>query len=746
MAESRYVPLREVSRVSDFQDHSNIVPVSETTSLAHASNDYNLSPDASLVAHAAAPGVAPRNSYTRQDSHSATSPAERIPVVPREPSTGSHWSGATGYDYQRVHSPEATDDFGRGRPGPHPRWSSRSLQSMLALKHNVRYSMTPSMHDMDDRDKIGTARRFNYGRQARRLCLLVSGEALLSCVFCAIYIVILKVYEHKGSLNADGRHVFNTLITGISLFIGINLTASLRSYAKLLRWRLLTYSYRPLREFDLMLGCDSLTNVVRLMFLTRNSRYRFLPSRTHLVGLVWLAINLAVMLFVGVVSLNFSLDAVAYTDFTQPGPANMIDLDSLSSGSYSYDLNILNGYGMSSINNQGVNGTAGLDYKYANATNNDCTSLSNGTTQFFLTLRDLKMSMSTRSHLHIRSDVSCNPFKVVDGTTGKGSWFTYEDSNGRHRVTYPTAPVGPAGLLFMADTNSSCGETCVNINAYQAGNIPGSRNTSAVGFTDAWYFECTSTLTYILDKNEKVYQGSVLTDAASNGSFQPAAETLRMLAGSIGWSDYQKNGTSWLYHAYGPGSIVGWEPTSLTAPNATEMQDMISTFVIGTVYVAASGTQSGLTFHEVEVDEAPVAAQALNVSNWKDVYLILVGIPLIHVITIVIVILVANDALIKDFSYLAISKLYWTLLEEKGMAKKGCMLSGEELVETMDNPRVRYGWMETDESDKQGIMIGHVDIFVQGRQYPRDVEVHFRRNVFYDGAVKIDRFDARDWF
>lgn len=599
------------------------------------------------------------------------------------------------------------------------------------------------MHDMDDKDKIGTARRFNYVRQARRLCLLVIGEAFLTCVFCAVYIVILNVYEKKGNLNADGRHVFNTLITGISLFIGINLTASLRSYAKLLRWRILAYCYRPLREFDLILGCDSLANVLSLMFLARNSKHRFLPSRTHVVGALWLATNLAVMVFVGVVGLNFSLDAVKNTNFTQPGPAWMVDLDSISTGSYSFDLTALNNYGMSSLDDP-VNGTSGLSYD--DAALNACTSLSNGTTQYFLTLRDPGWTMETRSHLHIRSDVHCDSFKVVDGTTGKGSWFTYEASDGRHRVTYPTAPVGPAGLLFMANTNSSCGETCVNINAYQAGNVPGSRNTSAAGFTQASYFECTSTLTYVLDKNEQVYRGSVLPDSTSQGNFQPAADSLRMLAGSISWSDYQKNGTSWLYRVYGPGSLVGWDSASPTAPNATDMQDIISSFIMGTIYVASSGNQVGVAHHQVYVDEAPAAAQILRVSNWKDVYLILIGIPLGHLITIIIVILVANDALIKDFSYLAISKLYWTLLEEKGLAKKGCMLSGGELVQHMDNPQVRYGWMETDKLDKQGIMIGHVDVFVRGQQYPRDVEVYFRRNAFYDGDMKRRYLDARDWF
>lgn len=91
------------------------------------------------------------------------------------------------------------------------------------------------------------------------------------------------------------------------------------------------------------------------------------------------------MVFVGVVSLNFSLDAVSNTNFTQPGPAWMVDLDSISTGSYSLDLTALNNYGMSSLDDP-VSGTSGLGYD--DAAMNACTSLSNGTTQYFMTLRN----------------------------------------------------------------------------------------------------------------------------------------------------------------------------------------------------------------------------------------------------------------------------------------------------------------------------------------------------------------------
>lgn len=55
---------------------------------------------------------------------------------------------------------------------------------------------------------------------------------------------------------------------GLSLCLGLNLLASLQNYAGILRWSLLSQRYVSLEVFDLMLGLERLSNVVKLMMIS----------------------------------------------------------------------------------------------------------------------------------------------------------------------------------------------------------------------------------------------------------------------------------------------------------------------------------------------------------------------------------------------------------------------------------------------------------------------------------------------
>lgn len=92
-------------------------------------------------------------------------------------------------------------------------------------------------------------------------------------------------------ITVEQRRIFNSLVTAISLLLGVNLAASLRSYAKLLRWRMLAICYRPLETFDLVMGCDSLINVLKLVWKARDTKHKYLPSRTQILCFLWLVVR-----------------------------------------------------------------------------------------------------------------------------------------------------------------------------------------------------------------------------------------------------------------------------------------------------------------------------------------------------------------------------------------------------------------------------------------------------------------------
>ena len=122
------------------------------------------------------------------------------------------------------------------------------------------------------------------------------------------YFLILYLYHLDKAINKKHRRIFNSLVTGNALFLGINLQASLKSYVKMLRWNILASQYRSLKTFDLILGSDSVTNMVKLLWYGRNKKSPFginlLTSTTSLLAFAWLVIQLGIAVCVGVVGLT----------------------------------------------------------------------------------------------------------------------------------------------------------------------------------------------------------------------------------------------------------------------------------------------------------------------------------------------------------------------------------------------------------------------------------------------------------
>jgi hypothetical protein len=63
------------------------------------------------------------------------------------------------------------------------------------------------------------------------------------------------------------KQKYNFLVLGLSLALGMNLASSLKHMAIDMRWWLLSLTKRNLREVDLILHLDSLTEVIKLAFV-----------------------------------------------------------------------------------------------------------------------------------------------------------------------------------------------------------------------------------------------------------------------------------------------------------------------------------------------------------------------------------------------------------------------------------------------------------------------------------------------
>ena len=127
-------------------------------------------------------------------------------------------------------------------------------------------------------------KNFDPREQTWRLFKEQGVRLLITTVLVALFIATLKIYERLGTIDKIVRRVFNSIITCLSLILGLNFFVSARftfsirpwsnmlvyqdafkDMAKVLRWRLLASRPFSVREADLILGADSLRTLTTLM-------------------------------------------------------------------------------------------------------------------------------------------------------------------------------------------------------------------------------------------------------------------------------------------------------------------------------------------------------------------------------------------------------------------------------------------------------------------------------------------------
>jgi hypothetical protein len=575
-------------------------------------------------------------------------------------------------------------------------------------------SFTPSQHQllMKEKTSESTSRQYLYKTQRNRLLRLTVGEWLNTLVLCVAYFGILYAYSKKLTISVPQRRVFNALTTGVSLLLGVNLAASLRSYAKLVRWRMLAASYRPLETFDLVMGCDSLVNVLKLLLKAKNSQRKYLPSKTQVYCFLWLLVHLAVTILVGIIGLNYNLDTSQDYVLLKTGTVSIVDLNSLSTGDYLSDLG--------AVQEWGVRGevTTALDLSgISEYTSSYFTDDAGYTLYYFQDSNAKDSSQSGVSARYFQAQAYCSSYKVTEGQYGNLSYVVYNGDGGKKiNQSLPAVP-GPGGLLTMSQLNSTCGPRCVDIQAFQAGAL---EEDGADDLLEGMFFVCNNTVPQVGVDTGTLTSPYLVIDLVAT-----------MLAGAIGWNDLPPVSISGTgldeYELYSNISDFGFVQT----PSDTDMANAISGFTMGAV--AIMDASPGMARKDVSNGREPIPAQILTV-QWRFAGAILAVIPFIHFWTLLAVIKWANHAIIKDESHLAIAKVYQSLLHRR-LGDRGCLLRGDEMVEVLGNPSVAYGWSWNPDSAREHEGSMHVDVFEEDSSHNAKVDRPFVEG-WYDGESR----------
>lgn len=545
---------------------------------------------------------------------------------------------------------------------------------------------------------------------------------LVVTVFFGIALcVCLKAWEGFHSpvaLTIQDVRIFNALTIGLSLCIGLNLLSSLRRYALVLRWAILTKRYVSMEAFDLILGIDELTNVIKLMALSlpglRNRRWlagktrnwvHVNPGTNHwyvYACALWLLINIGSQVLVASLSLFWPMQPFE-CELTKHGTVAVADLSSWVNKSESAaPREAAWRYGMDAQSwqtfpadesHKDLSKLAGTPiYKaYDNASYEY---------RFFYRNPEQPYSEFEQSDRCIQTRTLCDPYDVRGDikTSSNITGFPkrYIEAKRRESETWVPVPipVNGYGMVSYISIEKACGDNnqCTAVDVLQYRDEEGEVN-STIKESRVW--RCKNSVSSIRGCKTKGvnHTGIDLNDHSifSNDEFA------RVAAGAIGWTGITMNG--WedrQYHVYPQGTP--WSPNRTIS--TAEVQDTIMRYTIGAI---AAFDDHGIR-HNIFINQNPCKrdSQRLNVS-WRNVGGILAAIGFIQLSALLFLLIRANRTIVRDASSFSTAVLLRSVLEAIGHEPGVLALTGEQIK---DHPKLRYrkikyGYVETRDGARQ---------------------------------------------
>ena len=514
---------------------------------------------------------------------------------------------------------------------------------------------------------------------------------MVTTVLCGLCGVVLYIYGNDEYLTGSEPRWFSTLITALPIGVGLSVSSSLRSYVQMLRWRILASRYWSLRQFDMILRLSEQTSVLQLLWHSRRKRYWILPTWTQMLCAAWLALNLAGAVVIALLGLTYSTIPGTVARTTS-GNVSVLDL------SYTYTFESLNdvmvGDGELTSNFVPENQIERQNFVGLHSDRKLCVG---DCTTWFYTFQDqsvVNSSITSSSGRMLSSSATCSGYNIsivqensvmYVGQNGKNVTFEFDGINS----TWTRPPLNGMTYLYRTDpTGPSCGKRCALIYGFQAQYYD----------TPARFYECTNTVSTVALPPAEASESPILQLSAANARITAAAIAFGTVP-PLSWE---------VYPALSP-----WLPTNPVSYSTQDSMDSAVANAISQFSMTAMAASDQDTINETAEEEIakrafvqgmrPYLPSQLTVS-WIYAGAILIGIPLLQLISLLAVILYANKAIVKDNSHFSTAKLLAPMVQQMG--DHGCLLTGDEIVQVLggNKMRVRYG------SDHRAT-VEHVGVF-----------------------------------
>jgi hypothetical protein len=479
-------------------------------------------------------------------------------------------------------------------------------------------------------------------------------------------------------------------------------------------------------EFDLILGCQSQLKVLELFFTSKRKRFVFIPTQIQIICALWLFVNVATQILVAMIGLTYSL---GQSDFDALIPGKNISIVNMSTIADRYGINSGSSYAQEfAAQAYGIQGQDYPLFSVDNPVDNSWygggnfqilfASLDYSTTVYRFIDNNPDGSASVKSNRTIAATVFCNAFNVIEHQIPyyarqqlPGDLLLYTDNNGINTTLY-VREWARGAVTYISDTLNPCGPRCNLVYVYQAAQERASPN-ELIDINQDVIFQCNNTVSEVSNTTSTI-QDYVLGDVQA-----------RYFAGAIGWTGYVTSLGDGVYEhleyrLYSNSSY--WSPPyELTLTGIQGAAGFVGQFSMAAVAAMdANGPQVNVTDGFLPVRTLKVTVQ------WGDAAALLGAIVGVQFLTLLLVIMFANKAIVQDNSYLAISKLLAPTVMKIG--HHGSVLRGDEIAYHAALPghhQVFYGYRE--QAEENGRSILKADIIEQGQGTPRP------RRPFKDG-------------
>ncbi|CAI6248930.1 unnamed protein product [Periconia digitata] len=587
-------------------------------------------------------------------------------------------------------------------------------------KSEYAYQPAGTPTDSDSRSLL-TAKPYDH--RISRLALIRVGTYRLGVTLAFSFLIgiSLKAYtgfEEPYVMNRVQVRIFNALMLGLSLGLGLNLASSLKRYATILRWSLLTRRYVSLEVFDLILNLEALTNVGKLMVISLpgigpQGRLKFLrkfpwfrdgrDDGTHftwIVCMLWLLVNVGAQILVASLSLFWPVEPSNTLPLMTYGNVTVANLTSWTD-EVAGDGWWPNTTALDAAWTRGMEGSIypvrGLDQQDGDLAGSPGTPLyrGDGFHQYNFYNRDPERQYQNyvQSSRSVQARASCKQLEsglyLIDDDDIEYLQVKEEGARGWSKFDLPIRQNG--SITYSASTYSYCGPRCTNFTVYQ--------DIDSNEIIRSALFFCNTTLSEIKGDSAEFINLSPQDKKILYGTDDFA----RIATGAIGWTGSTSNGwddrQSQVY-------MIGTTFSPNKMVDAKTIEDLLARFTISAI---AAFDDHGVRYNLTQQYSRPVQGSVLEV-DWAWVLGLLGGICLLQLAALICLLSFGNKSIIRDDSAFSLAMLLSPVVSRIG--KEGMNMNGDEIK---NHPKLMWKKIKYDYTEGGTGEPNKVDVVFLGR-------------------------------